>query len=597
MSSIPRGEHPRPSFVKENWLNLNGPWQFATDPGDSGFDQGWVNKEFDRTIIVPFCPESALSQIGNTDFMTAVWYRRTVTLPEKWKQQRILLHFQAVDFDSTVWVNGKEVYRHRGGFTPFTCDLGILESEEITIVLRARDQKFSKPMGKQSARFAPYSSKYARTTGIWQTVWLEAVPDVYMKRPRITPLRTSKSFLLEIPVSSSRKGLNISAELLCDGKSVAQSDFAVGYDLTPMLTLSVPPEFYREWSIEDPFLYDIRLSLKDCDGNILETALCYAGMRSFAIDGNKFLINDRQVFQRLVLDQGYYPDGIMTAPSDEALQNDIRLSQAAGFNGARLHQKVFEERFLYHADRMGYIVWGEFGDWGVEFSEFGFADRGICQPAATMITQWLEALERDYSHPALCGWCAINEIGHHTWNFPSTDQICTIDDVVRGTFLAAKASDRTRPVLDASGYSHRVVESDVFDTHNYEQDPEKFKKAHEDLHSNNGIPRNLPYRGQPFFNSEFGGIRWNPAKANDPGSWGYGQAPKSLEEFYSRFEGLVTALQENPDMFGYCYTQLTDIFTEENGIYTFDRSVKFDVEKIRKIQQRAAAYETENQKN
>ena len=593
MNSVPRSEYPRPSFVKDDWINLNGSWQFAIDQGDSGEKQGWVEKEFDSTITVPFCPESELSGIGNTDFLNAVWYRKIVQIPDNWLGKRILLHFQAVDFDSTVWIDGKESYRHRGGFTPFTVDLGIAEKTAYTIVLRARDPKFRKPAGKQSDLYETYGCRYTRTTGIWQTVWLEAVSPVYMKRPRITPQRSSKSFLLEVPVSANRAGYKVQAVLRSNGKVIAAAEANADLDMTPALTLTVPAEDYREWSIEDPYLYDIDLALTDADGKVQEKAACYAGMRSVQIDGNKFLINGKRVFQRLVLDQGYYPDGIMTAPSEDALINDIKLSQAAGFNGARLHEKVFEERFLYHADRLGYLVWGEFGDWGFDGSHLPYAEQAFCQPAATLITQWLEALERDYSHPSLIGWCAVNESGRRY--YPTPDNITALDDALHGCFLAAKAADRTRPVLDSSGWAHRVREADVYDTHDYEQDPEKFAEHYKDLYNHaaysNMYDIGLGYNGQPFFNSEFGGIRWNPAKVNGDSSWGYGQPPQTLEEFYKRFEGLVSVLLDDERMFGYCYTQLTDVFIEENGIYYFDRTPKFDLQKIYDIQSRAAAYE------
>ena len=593
MNQIPRSEYPRPSFVKNDWMNLNGPWQFAIDFGDTGENQGWVEKEFDGSIIVPFCPESELSGIGNTDFLNAVWYRRKIEIPANWAGKRILLHFQAVDFDTTVWIDGVESYRHRGGFTPFTLDLGILSGESFTVVVRARDPKFRKPAGKQSDLYATYGCRYTRTTGIWQTVWMEAVSDVYMKRPRITPQRGSKSFMLEVPLSANRPGYKVQAELRSNGKVIATAEAAADTDMTPVMTLNVPAEDYREWCIEDPYLYDIDFFLLDNEGKTVEKAACYAGMRSVAIDGNKFLINGKPVFQRLVLDQGYYKDGILTAPSEEALINDIKLSMAAGFNGARLHEKVFEERFLYHADRMGYLVWGEFADWGFERSYFSFAEPVICQPVATLIAQWLEALERDYSHPSIIGWCAVNESGQRY--YPTPDNILALDDALHGCFLAAKAADRTRPVLDSSGWSHRVRETDVYDTHDYEQDPEKFAEHYKDLYDhtayNNMNENCLKYNGQPFFNSEFGGIRWNPAKASGDSSWGYGQPPQTIEEFYKRFEGLVSVLLNDERMFGYCYTQLTDVFIEENGIYYFDRTPKFDMKRICEIQSRIAAYE------
>jgi hypothetical protein len=301
-------------------------------------------------------------------------------------------------------------------------------------------------------------------------------------------------------------------------------------------------------------------------------------------------LNGRPLFQRLVLDQGYYPDGILTAPTEAALVRDIELSQSAGFNGARLHQKVFEERFLYHADRLGYLVWGEFPDWGC--SNLGPLPEHQ-QPGATYLTQWLEVLERDYSHPAIIGWCPLNE----TWQV-ITDRITVLDDVTRGLFLATKAMDTTRPVLDASGYSHRVPDADIYDCHTYEQDVDQFAKEVNGICAGKPfINRNeqgefsLPYQGQPYFVSEFGGIWWNPDIRPDEFSWGYGDRPGNIQEFYRRFEGLCSVLLDNPHFFGYCYTQLTDVFQEQNGIFRFDRQPKFDLGRIRAIQSRKAAIE------
>jgi beta-galactosidase/beta-glucuronidase len=286
----------------------------------------------------------------------------------------------------------------------------------------------------------------------------------------------------------------------------------------------------------------------------------------------------------------------MTAPSDAALIGDIELSLAAGFNGARLHQKVFEERFLYHADRLGYIVWGEFGDWGCN-TEQGQATNQ--QPDASYVQEWLEVLERDYSHPSIVGWCPLNE----TWQ-EYGDRITPLDDVMRGMYLATKAHDTSRPVLDTSGYAHRVAESDVFDSHDYEQDPTLFASNYSRLadgdpdvnrSDDTGESWSIAYRGQPFFVSEFGGIWWNPAEAEhaqtDTGSWGYGDRVRDIDEFYARFDGLVGALLDHPLMFGYCYTQLTDVFQEQNGVFNFDRSPKFDLGCIRSSQQRTAAIE------
>jgi beta-galactosidase/beta-glucuronidase len=594
--NIPRPEYPRPQFARTDWLCLNGEWEFEIDAGDSGLERGLKERPLGSRITVPFCPESSLSGIGCVDFMNAAWYRRVVTIPGEWKGRRTLLHFQAIDYDATIWVNGIEVARHRGGSTPVTADLsGVAEpGTDAVIVVRARDDsRASQPRGKQSPEYANFSCLYTRTTGIWQTVWMEPVPRTYLDRPRITPDLAGSLFRLELPMTGDRTGMRLRARLLSGGAEVSRAECQADLDLAPRLDLEVPASARRTWSPSDPHLYDIELDLIDSSGTVVDPARSYAGLRSLSVTGPAVRLNGGIVFQRLVLDQGFYPDGIWTAPTDDAIRRDIELSQAAGFNGARLHQKVFEERFFWHADRLGYLVWGEFPDWG---SSGRGPDEDHLRPEPTYVTQWLEVLERDYSHPSIVGWCPLNE----TWQ-PTGDQIRVLDDVTRGMFLAAKAMDGTRPVLDASGYAHRVRESDVYDSHDYEQDPVKFRAHHAGLAAGQPYvnrqggdkPKEIstPWAGQPYFVSEFGGIWWNPEAGPGEDSWGYGKRPASVEEFYARFEALCGVLLDNPLMFGYCYTQLTDVFQEHNGIYYFDRRPKFDLERIRRIQARRAAIE------
>lgn len=640
MPSASRREYPRPQFVREEWLCLNGLWQFEIDRGDDGIERGLLNRELTGEIVVPFCPESELSGLGERDFMEAVWYRRTVPIPEEWIGRRLLLHFQAVDQDATVWVDRVEVARHRGGWTPFTADLGVIsEAAEATIVVRARDPKEgAQARGKQSDRLENYGALYTRTTGIWQTVWLEPVPETHMLRPRITPDLSDGAFHVEVGLRGPRSGLSLRATLSDSLGEVAIVASRVDPDFNVRLLLPIADERRRLWSPDDPFLYDLRLELVDGAGNSVDSASSYAGLRSVSIDGKAVLLNGAPVFQRLVLDQGYYPDGVLTAPSEEALVRDIELSLAAGFNGARLHQKVFEERFLYHCDRLGYLVWGEFGDWGARTGEGATSELA---PTPSFITQWLEALERDYSHPAIIGWCPLNETVQSLG-----DRITTLDDVTLGMFLATKAIDQTRPVVDASGFAHRVAEIDIYDAHCYEQDPDRFATAMTGLASGSPytdldietmlrtadyetlLPRlreqtefahlfsdgepsredvlaamaaqwparpwSIPYRGQPYFVSEFGGTFWNPEAGEEETAWGYGDRPAAFEEFYARFEGLVSALLDNEHVFGYCYTQFTDVYQEQNGIYRFDRTPKFDLKRIHGAQARPAAIERRN---
>ncbi|WP_326806792.1 beta-galactosidase [Streptomyces sp. NBC_01186] len=601
-SDLPRPEYPRPQFRRDRWLNLNGRWEFEIDRSDTGRERGLVERDLTDGITVPFAPEARFSGVGEQDFMRAVWYRRTVTVPEQWDGDRVLLHFGAVDHDATVWVNGIEVGRHRGGFSGFTFDItdAAPAGVPVPLVVRARDEpEGPQARGKQSAEYTPIAAKYWRTTGIWQTVWMEPVPPTHLRRPRITPNVAGGALDVEVPLSANLPGGAVHLRVRDAAGDVAEGTVRADLDLAPRLSLVLPQERIRLWSPSDPHLYDVDIELRDAEGRVVDTMESYAGLRSVAITGKQIRINGDVVFQRLVLDQGYYPDGLMTAPSDADLVRDIELGQAAGFNGARLHQKVFEERYLYHADRLGYLVWGEFGDWGCN-TDLGQSTNQ--QPDASYVQEWLEVLERDHSHPAIIGWCPMNE----TWQ-DYGDRVTALDDVMRGMFLATKAHDTSRPVLDTSGYAHRIRESDVFDSHDYEQDPEVFAANYRVL--SDGLPYvnrsdstgeswSIGYRGQPFFVSEFGGIWWNPAEADRPqsatrsGSWGYGDRVRTLDEFYARFDGLVGALLDHPDMFGYCYTQLTDVFQEENGIFGFDRSAKFDTERIRAAQLRPAAIET-----
>lgn len=595
-AACPRPEYPRPSFRRAEWRNLNGTWDFEIDQGDSGLERGLLTAELTDRITVPFAPEAELSGIGNTDYLEAVWYRRQLQVPAHWRGMDLLLHFGAADYDTTVWIDESERGRHRGGFTSFTVELGPVDefvAAPSKLTVRCRDSHHDpQPRGKQTRDVTGSAAHYGRTTGIWQTVWLEPVPKARLGRPRITPDVGASLFHLELPIRGRTTGLRVVAELLADGEVLDRVERAAGVDFTTMLDLTVPEDGRRLWSPDDPYLYDVRLQLLSTDGAVIDAVESYAGLRSVAIDGPAVLLNGEPVFQRLVLDQGYYPDGLMTAPSDDALVEDIRLSMAAGFNGARLHQKVFEERYLFHADRLGYLVWGEFGDWGCR--EPGPATTDNQRPDAAYITQWIEVVQRDYNHPSIVGWCPLNETYQRRH-----DRITALDDVTRGMFLATKLADRTRPVIDASGYAHRVDETDIYDSHLYEQDPATFAAMMAPLadgspYSNEGTQWSVPYGGQPYFCSEFGGIWWNPDAREGDESWGYGQAVRGEEEVYERFTGLVDVLLDNPLMFGYCYTQLTDVFQEQNGIYSFDRSVKLDVARIAAAQKRMAAIESRN---
>ena len=599
--SIPRPEYPRPQLVRADWLNLNGYWQFEADPGDSGIDRGLRERDLEGRILVPFAPESRASEIETVDLLHAIWSGRTLQIPAEWAGRNALLHFGAVDHDATVWANGIEVVRHRGGFSSFTGSLaGIaVAGDEVTIVVRSGD--FPSPpqaRGKQATRYSNTGCNYARTTGTWQTMWLETVPPAHIAALNIAPQRADSSFLVAADVTHLADGLRLEAILTDECGEVASASVKAG-DLAPRIALRVSADRVRLRCPEDPHPCGLRVRLR-CDDGVVDEVESYAGLRSVAISGNRILRNGKPVIPRPSLDQGYWPDSLMTAPDDAALRRNIELSMAAGFNGTRLHQKLFEDRFFHHADRHGSLVWGEFGDWGVS----GNGSEGDNQkPNASFIAQWPEVVTRDPSRPSIIGWCPLNETQQVL-----PDRVPLLDSVTAGMYLATKAVDFTRPVIDASGYSHRVRGADVCDSDSYEQNPERFRAQQSGLrdgrpHVNDqgGIPICYPCSGQPCVVSEYGGIWRNAARlaeeqhsADNPNrvtSWGYGQRVDCLEAWHERFEGLTRVLLDDAGMFGYCCAQLTDTFHEENGLYDFDRRENFDIERLRAVQIAPAAYE------
>lgn len=566
--TIPRSEHPDPQFQRKDWLNLNGEWDFEFDFGNSGLRAGVLEKdEWSRKINVPFCPESKLSGIEYTDFIAAVWYRKSVTVTEAQLEGRVLIHFGAVDYETYLYVNGEEAGYHKGGYTSFAFDITeFLTAGENIIAVNARDDVRDPlvPRGKQSELYNSHGCDYTRTTGIWQTVWLEFVPKAYVKSFKLFPDTVNATLGVSAVVEGEGA---FKAEAFYDGRLVGSFEKTAAGFVSGDIKLSET----HLWEVGCGRLYDLKITFGD------DEISSYFGLRDIRIDGYKVLINGKSVFQRLVLDQGFYADGIYTAPSDEALEKDIRLSLAVGFNGARLHQKVFEPRFLYHCDRLGYIVWGEFGNWGLDYSRDGALE--------AMLPQWCESVARDFNHPAIVGWCPFNE----TWDRDGRKQN---DELLRIVYRVTKQLDETRPCIDTSGNFH--VETDIFDVHDYEQKVEIFKGNYDRLMTEGVLFEHFPDRQEydgkkPAFVSEYGGIQWSLGSRGD--AWGYGNAPKSEKEFIDRYKGLTDALLDNERMFGFCYTQLYDIEQEQNGLYYYDRSPKFDPEIFRRINSRKAAIE------
>lgn len=567
--SVPRPEHPFPQMQRAQWTNLNGAWEFAESdqPNDAVY---LSDKPYPDKIIVPYCRESKLSGLGRKGFVNNVWYRRTFDLPKNWRSPRTLLHIGACDYKTRVWLNGSLLGEHAGGSAPISFEVSrhLKPSRNVVIVGAYDDVRTGlQAGGKQSPQLESFGCLYTRTTGIWQTVWLEGVGGSYLRDVRVEPDPAGSRVLLQAEIDGPNQGVQLVITARAGGKIVGQATVPANWrDAHAVLNLSKK----RLWSIGDPFLYDLHLSLVKA-GKVIDSVDSYFGLRNVSIRGAAILINGKPVFQRLVLDQGFYPDGIWTAPTDAELRKDVERSKLLGFNGARLHQKVFEPRFLYWADKLGYLVWGEFPNWGL-----GYSNPAINLP---VLNEWGEILRRDRNHPSIIGWCPLNETNAEAAELQNT--------IVRLTWLI----DPSRPVIDTSGYIHSIPNPDVLDAHDYDQSPASLRMRWcdsfglgSDLPSRYG--GSLSYAGVPFMVSEYGGMQL--AKS---GGWGYGAAPKDLEEFYTRYAGLTDALLDSRYMFGFCYTQLTDVEQERNGMYTYDRKLKFDAARIRKINARQAECE------
>ncbi len=563
-----RNEYPRPQMVRNNWKNLNGEWDFLFDFGKSGEERCFYKKEkfISNNVLkinVPFCPESKLSGIEYKDFIPAVWYMRNFELNQDEIKQRVIIHFGAVDYKAKIWINEQYVGEHIGGYSSFTFDItDYVKAGLNSIAVYAEDDNRSgkQPVGKQSVKYESFGCSYTRTTGIWQTVWIEFVPENHIKSYKVYPNITDCNIRVDTFVAGNGK-VELTAKY--DGRIVGKAQSTVNYGMASAI---IELSELHLWEVGNPLLYDIGISFGNdkVDG--------YFGMRNVEIKKDALYLNGKPLYMRTVLDQGFNPDGIYTAPNDDFLKRDIVLAMELGFNGARLHQRVFEERTLYWADKLGYIVWGEYANNSILEDE-----RGV----AYLMPEWLEVVNRDFNHPSIIGWCINNE----SYWMKDVKAICqtTIYDVT-------KQIDPTRPVIDASGGIH--FKTDMFDIHEYAHDAgylseklapmlENDEYFHNPIHQKQ-LEQNI-YEGQPFWVSEYGGIFWNPDLKPEESGWGYGENVKTEDEFAKRYESLTKVLLEHRRICGFCYTQLTDIEQEQNGLYKYDRSRKFSDEIYERI--------------
>lgn len=581
--------HPRPQLQRSTWESLNGRWDFALDEDGSWSLPGEVS--WDRSIVVPFAPETPLSGIGAEGFFRSCWYRRTVEIAPVRGGERIFLTFGAVDHSARVWVDETFAGCHEGGYTPFSIDITdfLRPGDEHEIILCAEDDPhdLAKPRGKQDWQLEPHAIWYPRTTGIWQTVWLERRPASWIDSLRWTPGLASWDIACEVVIEGeSRNDLRLEVILTVPDDESEQPPRLLAHDVYSVVSgevhrriaLSDPGiDDYRNellWSPTRPTLIDAMLRLLGPDGEVIDEVLSYTALRAVGVEGDRFILNGRALELRLVLDQGYWPDGGMTAPDDDALRRDVELAKAMGFNGVRKHQKIEDPRYLYWADHLGLLVWEEMPS-AYRFT-LGSIDR--------LAREWTAALLRDISHPCVVTWVPFNE----SWGVPDLPSHPPQQSFIQALYHLTKALDPTRPVVGNDGWES--AETDIIGIHDYDDDPTRIRQRyfeHEDIPTI--LRRARPggrlstlsgheHAGQPVVLTEFGGISYAPPEGNDE-SWGYSvvKTPDELERAYFQ---LLETIRELPLLAGFCYTQFADTYQETNGLLYADRRPKFPVERI-----------------
>ena len=588
-----RPEHPNPQFERANYENLNGPWEFSY-----GKVYGRENVALNDFIIeVPFCPESELSGVHNTDFITDCVYSRLIDVQENDLSGRLVLHFGAVDYKAEVYVNGVKAGEHEGGYTAFEIEITPfvkVGKNRITIAVHD-DINENVPSGKQSAKRESFGCFYTRVTGIWQTVWLERTPKAYVKSVKFYP--------------DIIKG-SVKVELITEG--TATTDITVNFDGREMGSASGDGYYRHEyeiklsekylWGVGRGEIYDVIIKFGD------DVVKSYFGLRKVEYKNGKFLLNGKSAFQRLVLEQGYYPDGIYTAPSVDCIDRDIMSALSLGFNGLRLHQKVFDQRYLYECDRLGVMVWGEYASWGVRYSDISALGR--------FIGEWTEVVEQNFDHPCIVTWCPLNEVWNDLEDCGKGRDIRFVESVYETT----KLLDPTRPCVDTSG-GHHGKHTDLFDFHCYftceqmsaviDALTNKNELAVPSLYGAEAQSENALYDGvSPLHVSEYGGMAYRIAECADEArkeiacvqnadAWGY-SAYKNEDDFIEQYVRITERIMNCEKLCGMCYTQLYDVEQERNGLYTYDRRRKFSdsaTERIRECNSRTAAIEKEEVKH
>lgn len=589
-------DYPRPQFVREDWESLNGTWDFAFDDANQGEREKWFEKfTGDLKIQVPFTYETKLSGIQDEKRHDNVWYHRTIQADgKKLEGSRFLIHFEGSDFYTKLWVNGQYAGDHKGGYARFSFDITeLLKDGENELTVKVEDSfDIQQPRGKQRWTDDNFGCWYVQTTGIWKTVWTEYVPEVRLDRVKMTPVLHDAALELEYEVEAPECMLDGQIEVVAE---VTFGDTLISRTKTAVTSshIKTTADVYhkggngfewgvRTWSPEDPSLYDVTFKVVKA-GEVVDTIGSYFAMREIRIDGPNILLNGRPLYQRLILDQGYWKDSHLTPPSEEALIEDIDKIHALGYNGLRKHQKTEDERFLYWCDVKGMLVWSEVA------AAYQYSDKAVEE----FTREWLEIVRQNYNHPCIITWTPVNE----SWGVPMIKTDRTQQHFTEMLYHLTKSIDKYRPVIVNDGWEHTI--SDILTLHDYEECGEVLKARYteykDELLNNDvyhcghhsALANGFAYKGQPVIISEYGGIAFS---GGSEGQWGYGNTVETKEAFIDRFDRITTAVKEIPYCCGFCYTQVSDVQQEINGLMDIERNFKIDPEIIREINERKVGY-------
>ncbi|WP_317914659.1 glycoside hydrolase family 2 protein [Carnobacterium maltaromaticum] len=568
--------HPRPQMTREKWKLLDGDWNFSFDREDSGVSQKWHKGIKETKVIkVPFTYETQLSGINQELFEPIVWYEREIELTEG---QDYLVHFEGADYFTQVWLNGEKIGEHRGGYTRFSFQIKA-QQQKNTLIVRIEDTLLcSQPRGKQRWLRDNFGCWYVQTTGIWKSVWIEEVANTYITNLKLTPDVPQQALVCEVQLNQYERTekYTINATVLFEGRIISQSSQSLAQELNGMnlsvMDLENTGWGVQLWSPETPSLYDLVLELWINEACVDRVA-SYFGMRSIAIEGATILLNGHSLYQRLILDQGYWEESGLTPPSVEALEIDVKRIKEMGYNGVRKHQKTEDERFLYLCDKYGLLVWSEMP------ATYEFNDQAI----EMFTNEWLKIVKQNYSHPSIIIWVPFNE----SWGIENIYTDKKQQKFTESIYYLTKSIDSARPVITNDGWVHTI--SDIITLHDYEELIPLFNKRYQNkelILSNQlmfnknffAFAKNYQYQGQPIIISEFGGI----AFTNEKG-WGYGNQVANQSDFIERFDAIHQAIQGLDYVSGYCYTQLTDVEQEVNGLLTPDRKAKIDLAEVLRI--------------